>query len=396
MKKADGFLEPVTSEEDDNEMSLRPYEINTYPADFTLEVLVSKWVKDEVKSPPLQRRFVWNQIRASKLIESFLMGLPVPPVYLYQDRISGTLLIVDGQQRLRSIAYFFSGLFGDVKTEDPAKLPIFNLTGLHEKSPFLGATFQSLEKASDSSAINRLKNGVLRAFVMKQLEPDDDTSIFQVFERLNTGGMILQGQEIRNCIYEGGFNELLKKTLNTSEDWRDIVGTQTEDKRMRDVELILRFFALFYNVSHYEKPMKGFLNTFMRKHRHPHLLANKNDSVATKRAITKKQKDFKKQEEEFESLFNQTANLVLEYLGSKPFHIKRGLNAAVFDSVFTAFAHYFYGKNKKSSAAHIKKVRANFKTLLKDKEYLGYVSAATTDQDIVPKRLKKAAQILFK
>jgi hypothetical protein len=370
MNDDDRLIEQVSSEEQDNEMSLRPYEILTYPADFTLEVLVSKWEKGEIRSPPLQRRFVWSQIRASKLIESFLMGLPVPPVFFYQDRQDSGLLIVDGHQRLRSIMYFFSGWFGDRESEQ--EVVPFNLVGLNERSPFSNATFQTLEE-TDQSAINRLKNSVLRAFVMKQLEPDDDTSIFQVFERLNTGGMILQGQEIRNCIYEGKFNDLLKK-LNKGNAWRQIIGKKSEDKRMRDVELILRFFSLFYSVSHYEKPMKGFMNNFMRTHRHPS----------------------KEKEKEFEDLFTQTAETVVQYLGPRPFHILRGLNAAVYDSAFTAFArHLSKIGNENVSAAKINQVRSKFQSLLENRQYKQWVSSATTDKDVVPNRLKKAEQILF-
>src|ERR1035441_4443144 len=105
-------IERIASEENDNEISLKGYDILTYPADFTLEGLVNKWKKKEIKIPSLQRRYIWNQTRASKLIESFLMGLPVPPVFFYLERGTNQLLVVDGHQRLRSIAYFFSGKFG--------------------------------------------------------------------------------------------------------------------------------------------------------------------------------------------------------------------------------------------------------------------------------------------
>src|SRR5204862_4091150 len=144
----------------------------------------------------------------------------------------------------------------------------------------------------DSASLNRLKNSVLRAFIMKQIHPADDTSILEIFERLNTGGMILQGQEIRNCIYEGTFNELLKK-LNTNNNWRKIVGTPTEDKRMRDVELILRFLALFYNVENYNKPMKMFLHKFM--------LTNRRAPVKTSKGIAAKRKEFDQYMTQFET-----------------------------------------------------------------------------------------------
>src|ERR1700733_8113686 len=190
-KNEDRLLERIASEEEDSEVSLRGYEILTYPADFTLEVLVDKWNKKEIKIPKLQRRFIWTQAQSSKLIESFLMGLPVPPVFFYQDRVDNKLLVIDGQQRLKTIVFFFSGVFGDTKGGEKASS--FNLVALDPKSPYAGTTYEQL-KDNDVAAFNKLQNSVLRSFVMKQLDPDDDTSIFQVFERLNTGGVVLQGQ----------------------------------------------------------------------------------------------------------------------------------------------------------------------------------------------------------
>ena len=387
-------IAPVISEEEDSETALRPYEILTYPADYTLEILVKKWEDREVRPPNLQRRFVWPQARASKLIESFLMGLPVPPIFLYQDREEADLLIVDGHQRLRSVAYFFSGWFGE--EGDPKRVP-FELIGLSEDSPFSGLTYQQLENTSPV-AFKKFKDCVLRAYVMRQIHPaDNDASILEVFGRLNTGGMALHGQEIRNCIYEGPFNELLKE-LNKNKDWRKIVGTEAEDKRMRDIELILRFLALFYNIKNYEKPMKEFLNTFMKAYRLPPQ-ENPKDSDAKKKAIAEKRKAYAAQMKAFEDIFTRTAQAVVQYLGPKPFHILRGLNAAVFDSVFTAFAlHVDKVSNGKATAAKIKQVRDKFENLLdvkKNKQYAKWISAATTDQDVVPSRLRKAEKVLF-
>ena len=365
----DRLIEKIASEEGDREVSLRGYEILTYPADFTLEVLVDKWNKKEIKVPRLQRRFVWTQVQSSKLIESFLMGLPVPPVFFYQDRTDNKLLVIDGQQRLRTIAYFFSGLFGESGTGK--KAPSFNLVGLDKDSPYFEATYQQL-KDTDQAAFNKLQNSVLRSFVMKQLDPNDDTSIFQVFERLNTGGVILQGQEIRNCIYEGKFNDMLNE-LNKYQAWRQIFGTKSEDKRMRDMELILRFFALFHRVGKYKKPMKQFLNEYMNDNKEPSDNALKN----------------------FSAEFKKTSETVITYLGPQPFHLHRGLNAAVYDSVFTAFARRFNDLSSTATDTRIERIRTRYQRLIKDDDYLAWVTSATTDDDIVPKRIDKAEQVLF-
>jgi uncharacterized protein with ParB-like and HNH nuclease domain len=99
-------FERIKSEEEDAESAPPDYEINTYPADFTLEVLYQKWLAQDIEIPPFQRQFVWKQNQASKLIESFLIGLPVPAVFLYTQRASQKFLVIDGQQRLRSVFYF--------------------------------------------------------------------------------------------------------------------------------------------------------------------------------------------------------------------------------------------------------------------------------------------------
>src|SRR5690606_11803388 len=115
---------------EDRRSSPASYEIATYPADYTLEVLHAKWLAKEIYIPPFQRGFVWNQAQASKLIESFLVGLPVPPIFLYVERESERSMVVDGQQRLRSIFDFFAGYFGN--EDDRARKPVFRLKGLAE------------------------------------------------------------------------------------------------------------------------------------------------------------------------------------------------------------------------------------------------------------------------
>jgi len=291
------------------------------------------------------------------------MGLPVPPVFFYQERGTNKLLVVDGQQRLRSIAYFFSGLFGEPEYGEQTP---FALVGLDEKSPYLNVTYKTL-RDDNEAAFNKLNNSVLRSFVVKQIDPQDDTSIFQIFERLNTGGVILQGQEIRNCIYDGQFNDLLNE-LNKYAPWRKIFGSMAEDKRKRDVELILRFLALFYTRDTYEKPMKQFLNTFMKKNR---------------RAAAPRLEDFGK-------LFRKTCDAVIQALGERPFHIHTGLNAAVYDSTFIVFA-----SNLEKAKKHLRQLEERFVELTKNQGYLKLVSTGTTDEDIIPKRIKKAEQALF-
>lgn len=362
--RQDSLFEPLKSEQEDQLEALPVFEILTYPADYTLEVLVEKWSKGQIKVPTLQRGYVWNQNQASKLIESFLLGLPVPPVFLYQNRKDNSLMVIDGHQRLRTIFYFFLGSFGDPGAKGTKS---FNLSGLHARSPYLGQTYRSLNH-SNQAAFNRFNNSVLRAFLMKQIEPEDDTSMFQVFERLNSGGVALTGQEIRNCLYDGTFNELTKK-LNKLKEWRDILGRKEVDSRMRDVELVLRLLALSNDLSTYKHPMKKFLNDFLKKRRDI-------DAAEAQR---------------FTDQFQRTAKAIVETLGERPFHVHRGLNAAVCDSVFIAFARH----EKDSKNMNPAMMRESFRLLLEDKKYADYTTKATTNDEVVPKRIDMVDKALF-
>ena len=355
-------IDPVPSEIEDEESSLPAFEILTYPADWTLEVLVDKWRKNQLKIPTFQRHFVWTRVQASKLIESFLLGLPVPAIFLFSSPSDeNSQLVVDGQQRLKSLAYFFEGYFGDERAE---RRQVFRLVGLHKKSPYLGKTYQDLQE-TDPGAFNRLNDSVLRAFIIKQLDPADDTSIYHVFERLNTGGTSLHPQEIRNCINYGSFNDLLNE-LNVSPEWRDILGKSEPDKRQRDMELILRFFALADEARTYEPPMKEFLNTYMRKKQNAR--PNEIDRLRT--------------------LFTTVTSTVHRELGPKPFHLASGLNAAAFDATYSALA-----TNRKGSISPGAKVR--FRRLMASEGFRGMVRSNTTDREAVRSRRNAVETALF-
>jgi len=356
-------FEPVPSEEADGDAALNTYEIVTYPADYTLSVLVDKWRRGQVKIPRFQRNFVWKQSQASRLIESFLIGLPVPSIFLYTDRNDmNNQLVVDGQQRLNAIAYFFEGYFGEENSS--GRRQVFKLMGLHESSPFLGKTYADLE-IDDPAAWNRLNDSVLRAFVIQQLDPADDTSIYHVFERLNNGGTQLSPQEIRNAVNHGPFNELLHQ-LNDWSGWRWLWGSADPDKRQRDVEMVLRVIALAEDGDNYEKPMKEFLNRFMRKQR-----------GASEADLASLRANFER------------AVKVAQVLGPRPFRRSAGFNAAIFDGVMTAIL--------KSDVATVdaSDFKARYEALLADKDFIAMTSSGTTDEEVLLKRIALASTRLL-
>ncbi|MGH8553002.1 MAG: hypothetical protein ACRERS_06875, partial [Methylococcales bacterium] len=236
---------------------------------------------------------------------------------------------------------------------------VFRLSGLSPESPFNQKTFDDLREEDQ----RKLKNSVLRAFVVQQLDPADDTSMYHIFERLNTGGTLLTNQEIRNCVYHGSFIAFLNE-INADSLWRRVLGKDAPDSRKKDIELLVRFFAL-RDVSVYRRPMKDFLSKFMKKNRDA-----SPDVLQASRV-----------------LFERTCKSVIQSLSDKPFNIRAGLNAAVFDSVMVAFSNHLG-----SIPADI---RNRYGRLIQDPEFERNIRNSTTNDETVKERFSKAEAILF-
>ena len=212
---ADEEIEDPRGDEEDAATPIR-YSIMSYGADLAVDMLLKRLQKQDIIIPAFQRGFVWNLRQASRFVESLLLGLPVPEIFLFKDPDSRKLLVVDGQQRLLTLMFFYSGLFGR---------KAFRLRGVCEQ--FEGKTREEL----DCSDLRELDQSVIHATIFQQLEPTDDRgSVYSVFERLNTGGTALQAQEIRASIYQGPLNDLLRELANDSE-WRSLYGPPSARKR---------------------------------------------------------------------------------------------------------------------------------------------------------------------
>ena len=343
-------IEPDESVEDE---VLVEYDISTYPSDFTLSGIVDMWKSEDITMPEFQREFVWTIKQSSLLIDSFLLGLPVPPVFFYIDSENKNL-VIDGQQRILSIVFFFEGYFGFESVQ--GKRQVFRLRGLDEKSPYSNKTFKEL----DESDQRKLKGAVLRAINIRQLSPSGErTSIYHVFERLNTGGTPLKAQEIRNCVFRGNIVNVLRE-LNKDKNWRKIMGKNSFDKHQRDIELILRLFALSRPSFEYEKPMKEFLNKTMDKNR------------------TASSNDFKR----FIRRFSKAAEIIVKKLGEKPFHVRGPLNTSVLDSIFCTIII-----NIKNIPNDLK---VRFKNLINNDVFDDSTRTATTDTKVLKARFDKA------
>lgn len=353
VKEDDQTLE-VTEENDDQ--AYVEFDISVAPSDPSLELLASQLERGDIIVPFYQRKFVWKIEQSSRLIESFLMGLPVPQVFLYENDDS-ELEIIDGQQRLMSIKYFLEGYFG--QADDMGRRQIFRLKGLSERSEFNGKKFDELPPKYQ----RKLRNSTLRAINIRQLTPSKTgDSVFHIFERLNTGGTQLRPQEIRNAVYRGDIVGRLRD-LNKNDAWRAILGLKKPDKYQKDVELILRLLSLFKNWGSYEKPMLTHLNKFMKK--------NRNFESET--------------DLEFYRRFPEVMKLICDYI-DQPFRPKGVINSAVLEAVTITLLE------DPSIDGH--RLQTGYDNLLKDNEFLEKITGATTDTLMVHRRIEIAKQII--
>jgi len=343
-------IEDLRTDEDSQEVAPVRYVISSYGADYTVDGLVKRMREGSVYVPSFQRGFVWDAKDASRFIESLLLGLPVPSIFLSKEADTGKLLVVDGQQRLLSLRYFYDGIWEPTKRE-------FALRGVDKN--FEGRPYKGLRDEDR----RRLDDAILHVTVFKQDEPSDDLSgVYQVFERLNSGGKRLTPQEIRSAVHHsGGMRELLQD-LNSIAAWRTIYGP--EDGRMRDQELILRFLAFYYEADTYERPLVSFLNGFMGRHK---LLDRQGTEDMTK-------------------VFSSAVHVVHEAIGKPAFRPARVLNAAVFDAVMVGLAR----RLSKGPIADQAQFKVAYENLLRDQQFLDACGRGTASEERVKNRINLA------
>ena len=335
------------------------YDITSYGIDFDVDGLVKRIGRGDVFIPPFQRNFVWKITESSRFIESLLLGLPVPGIFLAQEAETGKMLVIDGQQRLLSLLYFFRGVFNPIDGE--AKQRVFKLSNVQPQ--YDGKTIEDL----DSKSRMNLENCVIHATVVKQDAPaEDDTSIYHIFERLNSGGRKLSPQEIRTAVYHGDFIDKVFN-LNSHPSWRKIYGKVND--RMKDQELIIRYFAMLENCTTYEAPMKEFLNKFARKHR----------------------RDKDKKIDEYSNYFKQCCDVFLDAIASRPFRRVVAINVAVYEAAMVALTE----KIKRDGMPNKEFVAGRYQALMNDANFQANVSQSTGSKASVLTRIEIAKNIFL-
>ncbi len=222
--------------------------------DWTTETIISQINKGNIQlNPRFQRRDAWEQQRKSRFIESLILGLPIPQLVLAESKTKrGAYVVIDGKQRLLSIRQFAA---------DPADevFQPLRLSGLLIRTDLRGLTLHDLrtdiQRSDDLSAF---ENQPIRTVVIKNWGSEE--FLYQVFLRLNTGSVPLSPQELRQALHPGPFVEFADITSGESPALRELMSLKKPDFRMRDTELLIRWYAFRYFGHTYSGDLKGFLD----------------------------------------------------------------------------------------------------------------------------------------
>jgi hypothetical protein len=301
------------------------------------------------------------------------LGLPVPSIFLAKTG-DDLMLIVDGYQRIMTVYDFVRGIFSKDNK-------VFRLTNSEKiNSRWRGKSFAEL----DDSYQRKIKITTIHCIIFSQISPkNDDTSMYQIFERINTSGRTLLPQEIRNCVYQGRFNDLLFE-LNKNENWRKLFGKDEPDARMRDMEFILRFLALssreFHELDIKQLSLKKFLNEYM---------GFKNSN--TPDILEKNKRKFIRAIDFISSNFDEHIFHNISISDPNRYVIK--FNATIYDSIMLATNYLLERELEKS--INLSNVEEKTRNLLLDDEYQDLIKVRTTRIDRIYERIQKASHYLY-
>jgi hypothetical protein len=358
-----GVVDSESLQQADYEQLDEPYPepepISYTGSDFDVEGLVRRLDRDDIVIPTFghgdetvetagfQRAFVWRKPQMDRFIESILLGYPVPGIFLVQQR-DKRYLVLDGQQRLRTLSHFYQGSFRN---------RAFSLQNVADD--LKGLSYQKLGEPQRRT----LDNTFIQAIIVKtDGSPSSLESVYQIFERLNSGGTQLTPHEIRVALYAGPLIDNIA-ALNQDSSWRGLYGSTSP--RLRDQELILRILALFITPGNYRRPLKRFLNEF----------AGANRDLSSLDA------------EGFAAAFTRACDCVLSGPGPRAFRLTgRQVNAALTEAVMVALLRRLEAGEPPDADS----VQAAFDELVQDDSFLGAVTQTTADEDRVRTRLARA------
>ena len=372
MSREDQIIQRIDSETNDYYSDDSLYNISSWGADLSFRELIAQYEEGDLLKPEMQRNYVWDKTEASRFVDSILLGLPVPSIFLAKTH-DERMLIVDGYQRIMTIYDYVRGIF----SRDDR---VFRLTRSEKiNAQWRGRAFAELSETEQ----RKIRNTTIHCIIFVQLKPeDDDTSMYQVFERINTSGRTLLPQEIRNCVYQGPFNDLLIE-INKQRMWRELYGLEKPDTRMRDMEFILRFLALssekFRKLERGRISLKKFLNEFM----------GAPDSTSVEILGQRRHQ------------FLSTISFIRENIGSDAFHnvspkdptrLVKKFNPTIFDSISIATLQTIENSSRSYPRSELLSRRME---LLRNDEYQDLIKVRTTNVERIHQRIMLAHRYLY-
>lgn len=351
--------ERLDLDEDDQEelveFSRAERRLVTQSYDLSITTLMEQWHDETLQLPEIQRQYVWDNRRASRLIESLLLNIPIPVVY-FAETEDVEYEVIDGHQRIASIARYLNNEFG--------------LTGLKVLSEFTRKRYHQLPEREQ----RQIRTRVIRAIIISA--DSNPTMKFEVFERLNTGSIALNAQEIRNSTHRGTAMETIKLlTLDTS--FRGCIGTKTPRRRMVDNELITRFLALRSDWRSYRPPLSRFMNDYMT-------VAN---GLSTQELEILSDM-FRRTTSALDHIFGPAAFRLTDP-GGKP--IDRTVNRALAEAQLTSFSWISDGQDIGAAAVQLRKHVAD---LHAEETFLDSIQRATGDRKRTRKRISRYCDAL--
>lgn len=324
--------------------------VHTRQLNFSLQELQNYVdANDIITDPDYQRRYVYDAKRASKLIESILIGIPIPVVYLAEED-EGIYSVIDGQQRITSFVKY-------LKNE-------FALSGLTKLSDLNGLLYKELDKGIQ----RRLKIQTISAVC---IEKGSEDLKYEIFSRLNLGAVKLKDQEVRNCIYRGSFNNMLKDIAKTNQNLQILF--HDDNKRFAYEERILRFFTL-RNYMQLKGTYKLMMNEYMKKH--------SNDTDEQIRAA--------------KNQYNSLIELIKAVMGDDAFFSfsndhRRKFNGAIYDSIIIPFSYF----QKRTIMKHSDEIRNEINQLKRENaDYQNWVYVGTNAGSKIRNRIDAVMHII--
>lgn len=368
--KEENNLDYEYFDDDSNEYDEMGIE-NTSKLKRTLDIKkYDRMIKDIISSvedgsiiltPEYQRNYLWDNKKSSKLIESILLNIPIPVIYASEEQ-SGKWNIVDGLQRLNTLKRFYNDEF--------------KLTGLEVLSELNGKRYSSLSDNLKS----KIDRGDLSIILL--LDSSSPDIQYDIFMRLNTGAVQLNEQELRNCLYRGSLNDLIKNEMINNADFKALFNLNILHKRMIDVEIILRYLAFSENyndelnvIENYDGRIKNIINNFMIKYQNA-------DNNTLDRFKNKFYDNIKKCNE----IFADKAFKKVNSLG----RFETRINRPLYETIMICFEKYSMEELIKNKGM----ILSETECLLKDVEFNDLISTATGNTTKTNKRIQMYSELL--